>query len=213
MSAQVKSETPIMFLSNVRLNRNNRHPKLMIDLSNHYSLHQRISFAFGGETGEARPLWRLEEGPTGPRMLVQSKSQPDWQRAFSDVPGLLAGSETKPYDPRMQPGQVLRFLLRANPTRKPSGTDQRVGILDEIGQQLWLRRQGERSGFDVLAVRMLRQGNLIAYKPGAGRLTIFAVDFEGLLRISDKEAFQRTIEHGVGHSRFLGCGLLSLART
>ena len=201
-----------MFLSNVRLNRNNRHPKLMLELSNHYGLHQRISFAFGGETSEAQPLWRLEEGPTGPRMLVQSRSRPDWQRAFSDAPGLLAGSDIRPYDPRIQSQQVLRFLLRANPTRKPSGTDQRVGILDEIGQQLWLRRQGERSGFDVLAVRALRQGNLIAYKPGAGRLTIFAVDFEGLLRTTDKEAFQRTIEHGVGRSRFLGCGLLSLAR-
>ena len=119
-------------------------------------------------TGAIAPL---EEGPTGPRMLVQSRSRPDWQRAFSDAPGLLASSDIKPYDPRIQSQQVLRFLLRANPTRKPSGTDQRVGILDEIGQQLWLRRQGDRSGFDVLAVRVLRQGNLIAYKPGAGRLS------------------------------------------
>jgi CRISPR system Cascade subunit CasE len=201
-----------MFLSNVRLNRNNRHPKLMLELSDHYGLHRRISFAFGGETSDARPLWRLEDGPTGPRMLVQSKSQPDWQRAFADVPGLLAGSEVKPYDPRIQPRQVLRFMLRANPTKKRSGTDKRVGILDEIGQQLWLRRQGERSGFDVLAVRVLRRGNIIAYKPGAGRLTVFAVDYEGLLRVTDAEAFHNTIERGVGRSQFLGCGLLSLAR-
>ena len=145
-------------------------------------------------------------------MLVQSRSQPDWQRAFSDVPGLLAGSEIKPYDPRIQSQQVLRFLLRANPTRKPSGTDQRVGILDEIGQQLWLRRQGERSGFDVLAVRVLRRGNLIAYKPGAGRLTVFAVDFEGVLKVTDAEVFRNSVEHGLGRSRFLGCGLISLAR-
>src|SRR5208337_3374358 len=66
LSALAKLETAIMFLSNVRLNRNNRHPKLMLELSNHYGLHQRIGFAFGGETGEAQPLWRLEEGVIAP---------------------------------------------------------------------------------------------------------------------------------------------------
>src|SRR4051794_6864853 len=105
-----------MYLSNVRLNRRNRDPATVLALDDLYGLHKRIGYAFGGETGEAQPLWRLEEGPTGPRLLVQSRSLPDWERAFTDAPGLLAGSEVKSYDPRTPVGQVLRFLLRANPT-------------------------------------------------------------------------------------------------
>jgi len=50
-----------MYLSNVRLRRCNREPKLLIELGNPYKLHQRIGFAFGGETDDARPLWRYEE--------------------------------------------------------------------------------------------------------------------------------------------------------
>jgi CRISPR system Cascade subunit CasE len=201
-----------MYLSNVRLNRRNRDPASVLDLDDLYGLHKRIGYAFGGETDQANPLWRLEDGPTGPRLLVQSRSRPDWERAFTDAPALLAGSEIKPYDPAFRAGDVLRFLLRANPTRKPSGTDKRVGLRDELGQQLWLRRHGERSGFEVLAVRVLRCGNAVAYKPGSGRLTVFTVDFEGFLKVLDPLAFRGAIERGIGRSRFLGCGLISLAR-
>jgi CRISPR system Cascade subunit CasE len=201
-----------MYLSNVRLNRRNREPATVLALDDLYGFHKRISFAFGGETDDAQPLWRLEEGPTGPRLLVQSRAEPDWERAFTDAPGLLAGSEVRPYDPVLSAGQTLRFLLRANPTRKPSGTDKRVAIRDELGQQLWLRRHAERSGFDVLAVRVLRRSNAVAYKPGAGRVTVFVVDFEGILKVVDPTAFHAALERGIGRSRFLGCGLISLAR-
>jgi CRISPR system Cascade subunit CasE len=201
-----------MYLSNVRLSRRNRDPGSVLALDDLYGLHRRISFAFGGETDQARPLWRLEEGLAGPRLLVQSRSLPDWERAFSDAPALLDGSEVKPYDPAFRAGEVLRFLLRANPTRKPSGTDRRVGLRDELGQQLWLRRHGGRSGFDVLAVRVLRRGDAVAYRPGSGRVTVFTVDFEGLLKVVDPAAFRAALERGIGPARFLGCGLISLAR-
>ncbi len=40
----------------------------------------------------------------------------------------------------------------------------------------------------------------------------FAVRFEGVLKIINKELFTKTIENGIGSAKGFGFGLLSLAR-
>jgi CRISPR system Cascade subunit CasE len=141
---------------------------------------------------------------------------------------------------RIREGQILAFRLRANPTRRV-GRDgdplkgKRVELQREEEQLAWLAakgrgdRKGVPGGFELLGsriddrdgdhhvvprVRVRCEGKVTGRKKGAnGGLTMthLSVIFEGLLRVTDAEAFVETIRGGIGSAKACGFGLLSLA--
>jgi CRISPR system Cascade subunit CasE len=179
-------------------------------LSNPYRIHQRISLAFDGKPG--RILFRLER-PARPRLLVLSPSIPDWGRAFSGFPDVLAGEPRfKQFEPVLLRGQKLRFLLRANPTVKRDG--HRHGLFGEEDQMRWFARKGQTGGFAPLSVKIHGGQTQVAFKGPQSRIghqRHFAVDFEGILRVEDAATFSRTIEQGVGSAKAYGFGLMTIA--
>ena len=181
-------------------------------VGNPYRVHQRLCMAFPDiprinaqphKEGMAPPhvsrdharsvLFRIDsDGPT-PRVLVQSVQEPCWEHAFGNAEFLLTQSPgVKEFHPVFEPGQRLRFLLRANPTVKRPKEDARNGAryaLTEPDQQIaWLQRKSEPGGFRVLQVRALCPGRRISRRsrqiePGI-RHTHFSVDFAGLLGVT-----------------------------
>ncbi|MHB1416586.1 MAG: type I-E CRISPR-associated protein Cas6/Cse3/CasE, partial [Chloroflexota bacterium] len=115
-------------------------------LANPYRVHQRLAMAFpaGGE----RVLFRIEDGREPPRIIVQAPGPADWAAAFARHRVLLAPPLQKEVKPQLQPGQRLRFLLRANPTKRlsvpaedgepPDRPGRRLGLLRESEQREWL---------------------------------------------------------------------------
>lgn len=137
----------------------------------------------------------------------------------------------------LENGQVLSFRLRANPTKRIAKVTKgdselkgkRVGLLREEEQIAWLIRKGESGGFEILMnevedkngelrpvprVTVRCEGKQRGRKKEKGlscETTHLAVCFDGLLRITDVNAFRETLVRGIGPGKAFGFGLLSVA--
>ena len=194
----------------------------------------------GGQSTRAQlgVLYRVEELPGSGNLLllVQSRQEPDWSCL---PPGYLLATGVSPENPAckevsslyagLQVGQSLVFRLRANPTKKvdtTSGKDgsrrngRRVALLGEAEQIAWLERKANQHGFQI--VESVAKPALLDVHPGAtqgvrglgsgGRnLTFSSVQYDGRLRVADRDLFVRALEDGIGPAKAFGFGLLSVA--
>ena len=213
------------------------------DLGNVYQMHRTVMSAFpqvneqGGARADLAVLHRLDIDQRGSNitLLVQSGEEPDW----SCLPeGYLFNLDREGQNPAtktlspslvaLSKGQVLRFRLRANPTKRidtKSGPDgqrrngRRVDLRTEMQQVAWLSRRADRAGFRLVPV--YPGSNAPAVRVGAseklrGRtanrlVTLAGVLFEGLLEVTDPDNLRLAIRQGIGPGKAFGCGLLSLA--
>lgn len=194
-----------------------------------------------GAGARGRVLHRLDVQPrTGATMLlVQSQVRPDWSRlppgyllTTPDTPKDLAAAYST-----ITPGIRLRFRLRANATEKV-GTAmkaERLGGVTRNGRRRplpehrivdWLDRKASAAGFHVLDVygrtdervpdvRVVRGASLTGWRRSADgvrrRLSFAPVTFDGLLEVTDADAFRRALAEGIGPAKAYGFGLLSVA--
>ena len=193
------------------------------------------------ENTEARDslgiLFRAEDGhhKTAVKVYVQSYVKPHWSyldelKDYLYVDMELPGHEYKDILPayrKIQNGQVFSFRLRANPTKRVAKRDdplkgKRVELRSEEEQIDWLVRKGHGvgthnlGGFEPFAhtVRISSVGKYTGYKSDQNRVhrtAHFAVLYDGLLRVTDKDAFLNTMIQGVGPGKAFGFGLLSIA--
>lgn len=204
-----------MYLSNLILNPRSRQAN--IDKGNPYELHRSLMLAFPAfDHEQERVLFRLEMGPAN-QVLVQSTLNPDWSRLAENY--LVKPPEIKTLGLAFEPGQTLRFRLRANPSRRDPKSHKRVGIYSEADCLSWLRRKGEQHGFSfepeavVVTGTNWRQFPLGSKEGGQRRQGTFNFqDFNGQLRIVDPERLLDSVRQGIGPAKGLGCGLLSLAK-
>jgi CRISPR system Cascade subunit CasE len=232
-----------MYLSRLLLDPQRR--DVQHDLGDVHALHRRLLTAFPlrsadepGARAQFGVLYRLDErAVNAPQVLVQSQEQPDWTLLPQGY--LLDGLDNpacKPVDDfyaALTPGTVLRFRLRANPTRRvfqlKDGEDakwrgKRVELQGGDNCLAWLQRKGEQHGFALLVsgrqpafgdVRVTDEGKLQgrrAEQSGPIRLTLAAVRFDGRLTITDVDRFRDALASGIGSGKAYGFGLLSVAR-
>jgi CRISPR system Cascade subunit CasE len=162
----------------------------------------------------------------------------DYLRADGEIP-CVSCKDIMPAYRNLHYGQTLRFRLLANPTKRIAKQDdpmkgKRVELARENEQIAWLTRKGQErekgvpGGFELLTkevkdmrgeTRMVPRVNVSAEGKQKGRkrdaagghsTTHLAVLFEGLLRVTDKDAFLETLIHGVGPGKAFGFGLLSV---
>lgn len=214
-----------MHLSRLTLDPKNR--QVQSDLRNPYDLHRTLMFGWADQ-GEDLPngervLWRLDsEQP--PTLLVQSVTAPDWGRLMSRHPGYLDTFRVTVLDPARlnsltRPEGRYRFRLRANPTvtkredkagearaQKP----KRYGLYSADAQAQWLVNVAARSGFVAERFEIVSSERFRARK-GKAVVTLASATFEGELRVTDAGQVRALLQHGVGHGRAFGMGLLSLA--
>jgi CRISPR system Cascade subunit CasE len=214
-----------MYLS--RLTLDLQHPTVARALGDLHALHRLVLQGYPDTSagGPGRVLYRLER-PTRPSalplLLVQSDKEPDWDPL---EPLTLTIDGPKDYAPSLAAGQTLQFRLRATPTKKTHfGEDERnpghrrVAFLTEREQREWLERKGaERhpevgGGFEVLQMRVTALGWQQGKNPRGGTIRHHAVEFEGVLKVTDTEAFQKALAGGIGSAKGFGFGLLSVAR-
>lgn len=203
------------------------------DLSDPYQMHSTLCRAFSApdrKCPEGEVLWRLEpeSGPANlPRVLVQSRSQPDWTGI--NLPGWLARVDPA-IDLRdrlrlnsLQVGQRFRFRLRANPS--VTRAHKRLGLLRREDQEAWLVRKGELHGFTVsgqtslgapdpsagaINARVSQEQMLRGNQHGGNGIRLFSVLYDGVLCVGDTERFVDAIQRGIGHGKAMGLGLFSV---
>ena len=107
-----------------------------------------------------------------------------------------------------------RFQLKANPTMRRAEDGRRLGLFKEDLLRSWMARKAESNGFSVddntLVVGAPIEERFWHRKTGAMGKYI-AVDFQGLLRVTDREAFKKAFAAGIGSAKGFGFGLLMVS--
>lgn len=208
------------------------------DLSDPYQMHATLCRAFFPPSTPCPAgslLWRLEpetdvEGR--PRVLIQTRAQPDWTRIPD--PNWLAHADPaldlqrKLALDTLSIGHGFHFRLRANPSKSVQG--KRQGLIHPDAQLAWLRRKGEQHGFSLPECaaseeldsmqRADRRGHgsvLISHEKmldgnrhGNNVIRVYSVLFEGHLTVMDPVRFRQAVETGIGRGKVMGLGLLSV---
>lgn len=199
-----------MFLSQLLINL--RHRAAQRDLSDRYELHRTLLSAFPEDLpSDERVLFRVEETPRQPyvTVLVQSQELPDWGKSerLNDPRYLCKLPDVRAVEARITAGLRLPFRLQANPTIKRDG--KRHAILAETDLTDWLRRKGEQHSF-VVGSQNVRSAKLGKRYGRRRKRTWHAVQFDGVLQVSQPEAFAAALRSGVGSGKAFGFGLLSV---
>lgn len=201
--------------------------------SSAYGEHQLVWRWFSGQDDGTRDfLFRREQQGHWPLFYVLSK------REAVDLSGLWE-IETRPFAPRLVEGEVLSFVLRANPVKVRKVSDDRSvktrrrddvvmdlkrsyqedqcrpplqDIVYEAGAA-WLAERAAGCGFKIesLSADTYRQHRW--HKPGAHQpITLSTLDFAGTLRIVNAGLFTERLFQGIGPAKAFGCGLLMVRR-
>jgi CRISPR system Cascade subunit CasE len=239
-----------LYLSRFTLNQ--RNPLVRAELGNSQAMHRRLLDAFPNESGRQACglLYRIDQTGQVPKtrlvVLAQSFVQPDWSRLPEGYalgggsPGWALDSpvDVKPIGQiiaTIDEGDVYRFRVRANPTKRVSfkklqeenprwaaqrrdGRGPRVAIQDQQGLQAWIERKGDQHGFRVGSFSVAPDPVTGSRQVGQKRrgdqpmkLTHQAILFDGILQVTDAELFRATLRTGIGSGKAYGFGLLSIA--
>ena len=120
----------------------------------------------------------------------------------------------------LRPGELVRFRLRANPTRKvqdgsPNGKRKRINPTLEDHQE-WLESKLGAAAASPVRIDTFITGWAYGWRskhepqPGQ-RMQWWSVLFEGSFRVTNVGVLKDLLESGIGSAKAFGCGLLSVA--
>lgn len=189
-----------------------------LGLRDSYDWHKAVWTAFPGRADACRDfLMRLDQRPEGFRLLIVSPKppvRPDW------CPPDGQSWKTKSIPDSYFTRSRYAFQLCANPTKKvasrsdgsvtKNGRRVPLGRRDELVE--WLKRKGEQGGFavDSATLRVVPRGREYFQKKGQSGLHS-AVEFQGVLAVTDPSKFHETFTRGIGSAKAFGFGLLVIA--
>jgi CRISPR system Cascade subunit CasE len=184
--------------------------------SGHYGLHQLLWQLYPDNSS-----FLFREADLG-QFLVVSTNAPDparFKRPVFDI-------ESKPYDPKLRPGEALTFHLRAcaavcregkrhdivQDARKRGDARPRLEIAQDVGTA-WLARKGHAHGFELLHATVDGYEQHRAIQQSSGREVQFStLDFSGILRVLNPSALNQALTHGIGRAKAFGAGLMLVRR-
>ncbi len=176
-------------------------------------------------------LHRVDQKGDRVVIYVQSNVQPDWTRL---TPGYATRFDDKQVGhlyAAIKNGTRLHFRLTANPTKRAGRSDagnakfaddkkrRRIDIRTEEGRLKWLERKGAESGFRLCIAEHMAgipsaetsTGPAVRFNHDKGRVTLGVAIFEGVLEVTDADAFRRALVNGIGTGKAYGFGLMSVA--
>lgn len=196
-----------------------------------YAVHQLLWQLFPNMGEKKRDfLFREVRSEGFPLFYVVSAEPPCGNHALS--------VDCKPYSPKLKEGARLHFSLTANPVvaRKCEGKKnskrhdvwmaekkslKEKGLTgDEIYRRCvdaaknWLVDRCERYGFAVGADELVVEGYMQhrLKKNGGKEIRFSSIDYEGILTVTDPDAFAHMLITGIGKSKAFGCGLMLVRR-
>lgn len=219
-----------MYLTRFRMNPARRGARKL--LGSPQAMHAAVRAGFADpddhQRGDTRTLWRLDAaGPGTVHLYVVSPGRPDLTHLVEQAGWPTTDTwEAREYDgllASLTSGQRWAFRLTANPThsgrKSPDAKEtQRFGRLREEEQVQWLQSRAARHGFAVAPQRdgapnlAVSNRQTVTFKRGMGTVTLTTATFDGVLEVTDAQAFRTALTGGIGAAKAYGCGLLTLAR-
>lgn len=200
-----------------------------------YQTHRVLWSLFGDSDDRKRDfLYRSEEKRGGVVFFVVSDREPHDTRGLWQI-------ESKTYEPQLNAGQRLAFVLRANPIRSKKDAEQRQHRHDVIMEAKTRLKQAGQSegvrppeneivqeeGYRWLATRASQYGYSVNesevrvdgyrqhrfFKPkGSHQVRFSTVEITGTLTVADPGLFREALNKGVGPAKGFGCGLMLVRR-
>lgn len=226
-----------MYISRIPLNTARFTARQLI--ASPYRLHAAVENAFPPgvvrKSDDGRILWRLDFSRDGDStwLYVVSPERPDFTHIVEQAGWPTRTEwEVKDYEPlitHIAKGQEWAFRLRANPARQvyvDKGRRSNHAVVGKVmghvtvGYQLsWLKKSSERNGFALLGSSeeeaglscVVSQRRKERFDHGGSKVTLVTAQFDGQLRVTDAQAFQRCLRQGIGRAKSFGCGLLTVA--
>lgn len=187
-------------------------------LRNCHDMHRTVMSAFG-DIADKQPrasedvLYRLVPSPQGGILYLTSKNAPmlsgleksgfyeEGSRNLDALRGVLVE------------GSGWKFDLMAVPSKKiraEGKNSRRAYLVTPEERRLWLERKGEQNGFKILFLEE-RGEQKCSGQRGDARIIFSAMQFGGILEVTDKEKFWHGYSGGIGPERAYGMGMLMLA--
>jgi len=192
-----------------------------LHICNAYDWHQRVWQCFPNQpAGQRDFLTRLDRQAKGFRLLIVSltpPTKPSWCPLNNNC------WQSQPIPDAYFTHHHYAFQLYANPTKKvpsqnpdrrPKKQGRRVPLDTPDDLLAWITRKGAQGGFtvDQDTLHTALQGRQYFSGPGKRGLH-YAVDFKGILTITDLRQFRKTLTHGIGSAKAFGFGLLVIVPT
>lgn len=118
----------------------------------------------------------------------------------------------------MEAGQHWSFDLIAAPTKKIASEGEknsRRRILREPGErQAWLERKADQNGFAIIQAQEQEQIHASGrhHADQGGVMHHDAYHYQGVLQITDAEAFRKAMQTGIGSGKAYGFGMMMVKR-
>ncbi|MFE7334753.1 type I-E CRISPR-associated protein Cas6/Cse3/CasE [Streptomyces griseus] len=202
-----------------------RSPEARRDLKDPIGTHRRIMSLFPSDAGpdpRARfgVLFRTEDTPAGPHLLVQSTHEPNTSSLPEGYGTALARHLDALID-AISPGLTIRYRCAASPVRKPGATTRAlydlppvVALTGAAADEWWLR-QADYSGIKPLTHRSHPLDAIRGQRRPTGappqRIHHTRTQFDGTAAIIDAGLLRKAVLNGIGRGKAYGCGLLSIA--
>ena len=149
----------------------------------------------------------------GVRVLLQSSLRPVVEANSGGIRFLRPPKDVS--GRRFFTGQMLRFRLVANPTKKIRDANNpnraiRVPHVGEDHRIAWLQRKLDGAAKLVEAATVPERPWYFAKKGMHGKIQ--AVTYTGILEVRDAIGFENLLKNGIGPAKGLGCGLMLVAK-
>jgi CRISPR system Cascade subunit CasE len=207
-----------LWLARVRLDL--RRPEVGKDLRNVADLHRRVMKLFPDGIGEqarrqAGVLFRLDDTPTGPQLLVQARMEPNPAR-LPEGYGTFELRKLRPLLDAISPGLTVHYRLAGNASKRAAkDTDKyrkgQIIPLNGAEADHWWARRAQAAGLTVVAGHSQALDSLSGESRVGQRVRHAVTRFDGVAVVSDADAVRRAVVDGIGKGKAYGCGLLSLA--
>ena len=196
-----------MYLSRLILNPESDYVNSLIN--NPARMHVALQTGpFGSTRKERNVLYRLMREGNIYVLYVQSDVLPDWKTVtgknivldgIRNVSGLMDCFDNE---------NIFGFTIRANPCKR--NENKIMPIMDTSLKLQWMKRCAEKYGFELLQCRETGMERHNVQKKDM-RFVVCSTDFNGILKIKDKELFKKAFREGIGREKAYGCGLLMLS--
>lgn len=207
-----------MYISRVALDSNDR--KKLKDLTHLGAYHNWVESSFPEELRanvRSRKLWRIDTLKGEKYLLLISEAEPD--KKCLEKYGVSGTAQTKPYDKFLESineERVYRFRVTLNPVKSISqGIGKRGRVVPEITaeqQMAFLESRAAKLGFELIPdeYQIVERSWEPFTKQGQKMIRLNKVTYEGMLKVTQKDVFYRTLTEGIGKKKAYGFGLMTI---
>ena len=207
-----------MYLSRVQIDSRNR--RKIKDLTHLGAYHNWVESSFPEEftkKDRSRKLWRIDMLQGNKYLLLVSEKKPNME--IFEKYGVPGSVQTKLYDKfldSIDEDGIYRFRVTLNPVKALSqGAGVRGRVVPEITaeQQLqFLESRAGKLGFELIPdeYRIVERCWELFMKQGQKKIRLSKATYEGLLKVTNRDTFYRTLTEGIGKKKAYGFGLMTV---